>query len=259
MKRIHTILAVLLLGLMSLGAVAQQRTDELATGQGSSAGQERPLRQERGARAGGAATLREANQAARDGDFVRARSLVDEVLRRQPDNARAHFVKAQIAARENDVATARSELEAAEKLAPGLTFARERAVTNLRRKVERLEARDGRAERPRAGRKGRDRDARRDATQPTDPPVENRTPANDASSTNAAGNAPSAPTAPTADSAGSAIETRPAGSDTRNMGAAEKKVQGFGASNQLIVGLLIGAVIAIAAMALFRRRRSSQA
>jgi hypothetical protein len=42
------------------------------------------------------------------------------------------------------------------------------------------------------------------------------------------------------------------------MGAAERKVQGFGISNQLIVGLLIGAVIAIAGMALFRRRRSTQ-
>jgi hypothetical protein len=149
MKRIQNLLAVLLLGLMSLTAVAQQRTDDLATGQGP-AGQERQLRQDRGGRAV-AGTLREANQAARDGDMARAHALVDDVLKRQPDSARAHFVKAQIAARDNDAATARSELEAAEKLAPGLTFAREQAVANLRKRVERLEARDGRAERPPGG------------------------------------------------------------------------------------------------------------
>jgi hypothetical protein len=260
MNRIQNFLAVVLLALMSLGAHAQQRTDELATSQGPSAGQERSPRQDRAGRAGGAATLREANQAARDGDLPRARALIDEVLQRQPDNARAHFVKAQIAARDNDAATARSELEVAEKLAPGLTFAREQAVANLRKKVERLEARDGRAERPRAGRNARERNARdRDAAQPTDMPAESRTPPNEPDSTNTAGTTPSAPTAPTAGSAGSAVETRPAGEDTRNMGAAERKVQGFGLSNQLIIGVLIGAVIAVALMALLRRRRSTQA
>ena len=255
MKRIQNLLAVLLLGLMSLGAVAQQRTDELTTGQGA-VGQERSVRQDRGGRGGAAATLREANKAARDGDMARAHALVDQVLQREPNNARAHFTKARIAARDNDAATARSELQAAEKLSPGLTFAREEAVANLRRRVERLESRDGRAERPRAGRNARDREARgRDATQPADTQPETRTSANDPVDTNTAETAPSAPSAPTA---GSGVETRPAGEDTRNMGAAERKVEGFGISNQLIIGLLIGAVIAIAAMALLRRRRSSQ-
>lgn len=255
MKRIQNLLAVLLLGLMSLGAVAQQRTDELTTGQGA-VGQERSVRQDRGGRGGAAATLREANKAARDGDMTRAHALVDQVLQHEPSNARAHFTKARIAARDNDAATARSELQAAEKLSPGLTFAREEAVANLRRRVERLESRDGRAERPRAGRNARDREARgRDATQPADTQPETRTSANDPVDTNTAETAPSAPSAPTA---GSGVETRPVGEDTRNMGAAERKVEGFGISNQLIIGLLIGAVIAIAAMALLRRRRSSQ-
>ena len=257
MKRIQNLLAVLLLGLMSLGAVAQQRTDELTTGQGA-VGQERSLRQDRGARGGVAATLRDANKAARDGDMARAHALVDQVLQREPDNAQAHFTKARIAARDNDAATARSELQAAEKLSPGLAFAREEAVANLRRRVERLESRDGRAERPRAGRNARERDARsRDATQPADTQPETRTSANDPVDTNTAGTAPGAPAAPTTGSAGSGVETRPAGEDTRNMGAAERKVQGFGISNQLIIGLLIGAVIAIAAMTLLRRRRST--
>lgn len=242
MKRVHTLVAVLLLGLMSVGVQAQQRADDLAIdGQPPSASPARPLRQDHGARAGGT-SLRDVNEAARSGDLARARSLIDEILQRQPDNARAHFVKAQLASRDKDIATARSELQTAEKLAPGLPFAREQAVTNLRTRLERLEAREGRADRPRAGRNARDRDA----TPPAEVPAESRTPPHDTATPVSAG------------SAGSAVETRPAGGDTRNMGAtAEPKVQGV--STQLIVGLLIGAVIAVALMALFRRRRSTQA
>lgn len=238
MKRIQTFLTVLLLAMMSLGAQAQ-RADELAVG-GPASAQERPQRQERV----GVPTLREVNQAARDGDLPKARAMIDEVLQRQPDNARARFVKAQLAARDRDLATARAELQAAEQLAPGLPFAREQAVTNLRTRLERLEAREGRGGPRRAGRNARDDATARPAEAPAESPTSSTT---DAGSTTTAGNT----TAP--------VETRTAGEDTRSMGsttasAADKS------STSLIMGVAIGAVIAAALTALFfRRRRPPQA
>lgn len=247
MKRIQTFLAVLLLALMSVGAQAQaQRADDLDIGEPASA-QERPQRQERGAR-GGVPTLREVNQTARDGDLAKARTMIDQVLQRNPNNARAHFVKAQLALRDKDIATARAELQAAEQLAPGLPFAREQQVTRLRTRLERMETREGRAGQPRNGRNARNDTTARPAEAPVELPAESRTaPANDAGSTTTAGNT----TAP--------VETRTAGEDTRSMGsttaaAAEKS------KTTLVLGVAIGAVIAAALTALFfRRRRPPQA
>lgn len=235
MKRIQTFLAALLLGLMSLGAQAQ-RADELAV-DGPASAQEQ--RQQRGARAGGP-TLREVNQAARDGDLAKARTMIDEVLKRQPDNARAHFVKAQLAARDRDIATARAELQAAEQLAPGLPFAREQAVTNLRKRLERLEAREGRAGQPRAGRNARDGDVARPAEVP------------------APGSVSSADDTPATSTGGSSnppLETRPAGEDTRNMGAPAPRTPEVGGSKTLLMGVAIGAAITAVLAALFFRRR----
>jgi hypothetical protein len=243
MKRIQTFLAVLLLALMSVGAQAQaQRADDLDIGEPASA-QERPQRQERGAR-GGVPTLREVNQTARDGDLAKARTMIDQVLQRQPDNARAHFVKAQLAARDRDLATARAELQAAEQLAPGLPFAREQAVTNLRKRLERLEAREGRGGPRRAGRNARDDTTARPAEAPAESPA---SPATDAGSTPTAGNT----TAP--------VETRTAGEDTRSMGSTTAAAADKG-NTTLVMGVAIGAVIAAALTALFfRRRRPPQA
>ncbi|MCD6078411.1 MAG: hypothetical protein K0R89_2349 [Ramlibacter sp.] len=234
MTRIHTFLAVLLLGLMSLGAQAQQRSDDLDVDEPVSAQE----RQERGA-GGGAPSLREVNQTARDGDLPKARAMIDEVIQRNPNNARAHFVKAQLASRDRDLATARAELQEAERLAPGLPFAREKAVTNLRKRLERLEAREARGDRPRAGRNARDGELPR----PAETSPESRTSAN--------ATPPSSPTT-------TPVETRPAGEDTRNMGSgapAERKVEG--STSSLLVGVLIGAVIAAVLAALFFRRRRS--
>lgn len=247
MKRIQTFLAIVLLGMMSVGAQAQaQRADDLAIDEPASA-QERPQRQERGARGGGP-TLREVNQAARDGDLAKARAMIDQVLQRNPNSARAHFVKAQLALRDKDVATARAELQAAEKLAPGLPFARERQVTRLRTRLERLETRESRGGQPRNGRNARNDGTPRPAEAPAELPAENRTsPPNDAGSTTTAGNT------------NTPVETRTAGEDTRNMGSTAASAADKG-STTLVMGVAIGAVIAAALAALFfRRRRPPQA
>ena len=242
MKRFHIFLAALLLGLATLGAQAQQPAadDDLAVE--APAAQDRAGRQGRGPRAGGT-TLRDAQQAMRDRDLAKARTLVDEVIRKQPNNPRAHFVKAQIASRDQDLATARASLQEAERLAPGLPFAREQAVTNLRTRLERLEAREGRGERPRAGRNGRDGDLARPTQGPADTTTASTS--SDASPTPSAG-ANAAPTGP-------AVETRPAGEETRNMGAASRKDAEGG--NSLVLGIAIGGILAAIAGALFFRRR----
>lgn len=86
-------------------------------------------------------TVHQIYQAADRGDLRGARSMIDEVLARHPKSGKAHYVKAELAARGGDAATARSELQQAEKLAPGLPFAKPEAVSALRSQVDKLAAR----------------------------------------------------------------------------------------------------------------------
>jgi hypothetical protein len=96
-----------------------------------------------GARAAAAAepTVHQIYEAADRGDVRGAQAMIDEVIARHPNSARAHFVKAELAARARDAATGRAELQAAEKLAPGLPFAKPEAVSSLRAQLDRLSAR----------------------------------------------------------------------------------------------------------------------
>jgi hypothetical protein len=89
-------------------------------------------------------TVHQIYQAASGGDLAGAQSMIDEVIRRHPQSAKAHYVKAELATRAHDGATARSELQTAEKLAPGLPFAKPEAVSALRSQVERLGTAGGR-------------------------------------------------------------------------------------------------------------------
>jgi hypothetical protein len=245
MKRLHLLFFAVLMGLMSLSAQAQ-RSDDLDLGQRPTVGQERQARQGRGGRAPDRAALREIRQATRDGDIQRAKTLLDDLLQRQPDNAQAHFMKAQMAVRDKDAATARSELATAEKLAPGLPFAREEQVTALRTRVDRISAREARADLPRA---------RRNAPQ-GDPAAPMETPAD-----NRGAQPPTDRSASTNSGSGGRVESRPAGEDTRNMGAPPTSApaperEASAGKGSLLTGVLIGAVIAAALMALFLRRRA---
>jgi uncharacterized protein len=69
------------------------------------------------------------------GDLPAANKMIDEVLAKHPRSAKAHYVKAELAARGRDLATARSELQQAEQIAPGLPFAKPAAVTALRSEI----------------------------------------------------------------------------------------------------------------------------
>lgn len=89
------------------------------------------------ARAQSEPTVSQIYQTAESGDLLKARSMIDQVLQKHPNSAKAHYVKAELAARQNDPATAQSELGTAQQLAPGLPFAKPQAVQALRAEVQR--------------------------------------------------------------------------------------------------------------------------
>jgi uncharacterized protein len=70
-------------------------------------------------------------QAANSGDTAKADAMMAEVLKAHPNSAKAHYVAAELSAREGKTEAARSQLATAEKLAPGLPFAKPESVRAL--------------------------------------------------------------------------------------------------------------------------------
>lgn len=66
------------------------------------------------------------------GKLDQAQVMMQQVLISHPTSAKAHFVQAELYARQHDVNRAREALATAEKLAPGLPFAKPEAVQALR-------------------------------------------------------------------------------------------------------------------------------
>jgi hypothetical protein len=87
-------------------------------------------------RAQGEPTLDQIYQAANQGQLARAHTMIDQVINTHPSSAKAHYVKAEIAARERNLTLARQELATAESLAPGLPFAKPEAAQALRRELQ---------------------------------------------------------------------------------------------------------------------------
>src|SRR4051812_13650536 len=73
-------------------------------------------------------TIDQIYQAARSGQLGRAETMIDQVIKDHPTSGKAHYVKAEIAARERKYDVARQELSTAESLSPGLKFAKPEAV-----------------------------------------------------------------------------------------------------------------------------------
>src|SRR5271168_3593716 len=70
--------------------------------------------------------------AARAGHLDQAQQMIEQVLRDHPTSSKAHYVQAELYAREGNPGLARSELERAEQLDPGLTKENPRAVQELK-------------------------------------------------------------------------------------------------------------------------------
>lgn len=77
-------------------------------------------------------SLHEVYQAADAGQLGRAQEMMTQVLRDHPDSAKAHFVEAELLVKEGRTDQARKELATAERLAPGLPFAKPESVSSLR-------------------------------------------------------------------------------------------------------------------------------
>jgi hypothetical protein len=70
--------------------------------------------------------------AAQSGHLDQAQQMISQVLAAHPDSGRAHYVQAELYAREGKTPLARAELGTAEQLKPGLPFASPRAVQELK-------------------------------------------------------------------------------------------------------------------------------
>lgn len=82
-------------------------------------------------------TVDEVYTAARSGHLDQAQQMISQVLADHPQSAQAHYVQAELFAREGKPALARSELAAAEQLKPGLPFANPRSVQELKSELGR--------------------------------------------------------------------------------------------------------------------------
>ena len=80
-------------------------------------------------------TLHEVYQAAQSGNVAQAQRLMQEVLRAHPNSAKAHYVEAELLAKQGQLGAASAELATAERLEPGLPFAKAEAVRELRARV----------------------------------------------------------------------------------------------------------------------------
>ena len=80
-------------------------------------------------------TLNQVYDAARAGKLDQAQEMMRNVLVANPNSAKAHFVAAELSAQQGKMSHARDELATAEKLAPGLPFAKADAVQKLRTRL----------------------------------------------------------------------------------------------------------------------------
>ena len=78
------------------------------------------------------ASMHQVYLAAEAGKFTEAQAMMDKVLHDHPNSAKAHFVEAELLAKQGQYGAARSELANAERLAPGLPSQKPEAVQKLK-------------------------------------------------------------------------------------------------------------------------------
>ncbi len=77
-------------------------------------------------------TVEQIHQAAQAGQYDKAQKMMDQVLRAHPNSGKAHYVQAELYAKEGKFGLARAELGKAEELNPGLSQVSARSVQALR-------------------------------------------------------------------------------------------------------------------------------
>lgn len=77
-------------------------------------------------------TVHQIYQTAESGNLDKAHQMVEQVLKAHPESAKAHFVNAEILTKQGAWTNARTELETAERLEPGLPFAKPQSVQAIK-------------------------------------------------------------------------------------------------------------------------------
>lgn len=80
-------------------------------------------------------SLHQVYQTAEAGKLNEAQSMMQEVLKAHPNSGKAHFVEAELLAKQGQLGKAEAELATAERLAPGLPFAQPQAVQGLKKQL----------------------------------------------------------------------------------------------------------------------------
>lgn len=80
-------------------------------------------------------TIHQVYLATKAGKLNEAEKMMDAVLLAHPDSAKAHLIDAEILAKEGKMPRAQAELDAAQKIAPGLPFAKPAAIHALQAKI----------------------------------------------------------------------------------------------------------------------------
>jgi len=77
-------------------------------------------------------SLHQVYQAADAGKLSEAQTMMQQVLVAHPNSGKAHFVEAELLAKQGEFQKAQGELATAERLSPGLPFAKPQSVQNLK-------------------------------------------------------------------------------------------------------------------------------
>lgn len=80
-------------------------------------------------------SLHQVYQAAEAGNYRAAQAMMDQVLKDHPNSAKAHFVEAELLAKEGQLQSARVEFNTAQNLDPALGFAKPGAVAELKSRL----------------------------------------------------------------------------------------------------------------------------
>lgn len=80
-------------------------------------------------------TLDQVYKATQAGKLDEAQGMMNTVLQQHPNSAKAHFVEAEILAKQGQMGKAEAELNNAEQLKPGLPFANPQSVQNLKNRI----------------------------------------------------------------------------------------------------------------------------
>lgn len=81
------------------------------------------------------ASMHEVYLAAEAGKFNEAQAMMDKVFHDHPDSAKAHYVEAELLAKQGKLSGAADELNTAERLKPGLPFAKPQALQKLKAQI----------------------------------------------------------------------------------------------------------------------------